>query len=301
MTLPPPPYTLHTATPSLRPIEIQALARGGRPPPRPRLIPVVAFQKFLPLALNLAPEQVKDFKGVDLTLVHPNVRIGLRSITPHLAHVRKELPTMPLDAVLALPSLCAGLLHAHTLVITPKGVTREDLDARYAQLQEARLPLLHQAQTFKYLGTFPAERVDKLAAGGGMFKHALSVIGLHALFHEYREEIAQKHPFSDAMLNAAADHGLWLIEHVTPTGARTEEPEESDTRDLRNRFWTLLVERHALLRRIGYNLFAEDEVDTRIPSLKARVTTARATEEVDDDETTDGTGEDETDTDTKPS
>jgi hypothetical protein len=281
MTLPPPPYTLHTATPSLRPIEIQALARGGRPPPRPRLIPVVAFQKFLPLALNLAPEQVKDFKGVDLTLVHPNVRIGLRSITPHLAHVRKELPTMPLDAVLALPSLCAGLLHAHTLVITPKGVTREDLDARYAQLQEARLPLLHQAQTFKYLGTFPAERVDKLAAGGGMFKHALSVIGLHALFHEHREEIAQKHPFSDAMLNAAADHGLWLIEHVTPTGARTEEPEESDTRDLRNRFWTLITERHALLRRIGYQLFPEAMIDAKVPALQSRLAPGAHTEEED--------------------
>ncbi len=280
MTLPSPTF-IHTTTPSLRPIELHLPAREEPPPPRPRLSPSAAFQKFLPLALNLAPEQVKDFKGVDISLIHPNVRIGLRSITPHLGHIRAALPTIALDAVLALPSLCAGLLHAHTLVTAPRGVTREDLDDRYAKLQEVRLPLLHQAQTFKHLGTFPAERVDKLASGGGMFKHALSGIGLHALFTEYRAQIAQKHPFTDAMLDAVADHGLWLIEHITPAGARAEEPDANDTRDLRNRFWTLITERHALLRRIGYQLFPEESIDEKVPALQSRLAASARTDEDD--------------------
>lgn len=283
MTLPSPMF-IHTTTPSLRPIELHVPAREEPPPPRPRLAPLVAFRKFLPLAMNFTPEQVKDFRGIDITLIYPNVRIGLRSITRHLGHVRTALPTTPLDAVLALPSLCAGLLHAHTLVTTPRGVTREDLDARYAKLQAVRVPLLHQAQTFKHLDVFPAERVDKLAAGGGMFKHALSGIGLHALFAEHREAIAQKHPFTEAMLDAVADHALWLIEHVTPAGARADEPEEDDTRDLRNRFWTLITERHAILRRIGYQLFPEEMIDEKVPALQSRLAPGTRTDDEDGDE-----------------
>lgn len=301
---PSPLFVTHvTSTPSLLPLTREPPPRVKEAPVHTpaKLMPSHAFRKYLPLALGLAPEQVKDFKGVDITLIAPNLRQGLRSIAPYHDHIRKTLPGIPLDAVLALQGLSTAILHAHTIVTDPTGVTRDEIAQHYAALQELRVPMLLQAQVFKHRKLVPAARVDVLRDGSGMVRHALQGIGLHALFTEFRVAVEHKHPFTSDEIDAVSERGLWLLDHVTPIGARDEAPEEDESRDLRNRFWTLLVERHALLRRIGYNLFAEDEVDTRIPSLKARVTTARATEEVDDDETTDGTGEDETDTDTKPS
>ena len=301
---PSPLFVTHVAsTPSLLPLAREPPPRVKDAPVRTsaQLMPSHAFRKYLPLALGLTAEQVKDFKGVDITLIAPNLRQGLRSIAPYHDHIRKTLPGIPLDAVLALQGLSTAILHAHTIVTDPTGVTRDEIAQHYAALQELRVPMLLQAQVFKHRKLVPATRVDVLREGPGIVRHALQGIGLHALFTEFSAAIEHKHPFTAEEINAVSERGLWLLDHVTPTGARDEAPEEDESRDLRNRFWTLLTERHALLRRIGYNLFAEDEVDMRIPSLKARVVSARTTEDVDDDATTDDTGEDETGTDTKPS
>jgi hypothetical protein len=300
---PPSPFfvTQVHSTPSLLPLAREPPPRVKEAPVRApaKLMPSHAFRKYLPLALGLAPEQVKDFKGVDITLLAPNLRQGLRSIAPYHDHIRKTLPGIPLDAVLSLSGLSTAILHAHTIVTAPTGVTRDAIAQHYAALQELRVPMLLQAQVFTHRKLVPAARVDVLRDGSGMVRHALQGIGLHALFTEFRVAIEHKHPFTPEEVDAVSERGLWLLDHVTPAGARDEVPDEDESRDLRNRFWTLITERHALLRRIGYNLFAEDEVDTRVPSLKARVTAARATE--DDDDTTSDTGEDETGTDTKPS
>ncbi|MEO5726107.1 MAG: hypothetical protein ABI134_21400, partial [Byssovorax sp.] len=61
-------------------------------------------------------------------------------------------------------------------------------------------------------------------------------------------------------------------------GAKKAPAARRDDEDLRDRFWTLLVERHPELRVMGYVLFQED-FDAKVPRLQSRVAGTRADDE----------------------
>ncbi len=78
----------------------------------------------------------------------------------------------------------------------------------------------------------------------------------------------------EAHLDTMEHLGLWLSENVTPTGARQRKRDASEQAALRDRLWTLLRTRHAELRKVGNELFGEDDLDARVPRLGSRVAVA---------------------------
>ncbi|HSN99462.1 MAG TPA: hypothetical protein VLS89_14300, partial [Candidatus Nanopelagicales bacterium] len=59
---------------------------------------------------------------------------------------------------------------------------------------------------------------------------------------------------------------------LRPKRTRKKTPTEViDAAEMRDRLWTLLTQRHALLWRAGAYLFGKDEVDARVPPLQSRV------------------------------
>jgi len=114
--------------------------------------------------------------------------------------------------------------------------------------------------------------------GSGKFDMATDGVDLVAVYRENRDAIRGMHPFSDEEIEALETNSEWLIEHLTPDGARAEAKKKSPAEDVRDRLWTLMLRRHPHLRKIGYYLHGDD-VDLYVPKLQSRVAQAILEEE----------------------
>ncbi|XYI02963.1 hypothetical protein ACMHYB_25695 [Sorangium sp. So ce1128] len=72
----------------------------------------------------------------------------------------------------------------------------------------------------------------------------------------------------------------WLLENLTPAGARVEVKKKDKTaaEDARDQLWTLLLRRHPALRKVGY-YFHGDDFESVTPRLLSRASSAQAVEE----------------------
>jgi hypothetical protein len=222
------------------------------------------------LARALPKEQITPLK-LDVNLVFANVRQGVASVVPLLTRLRAELPKLAVDELPKLAELAEALLYAHgeSQRLT-QPVKRSELEAKLAELSTLRESLLLQAEVFALVGLIPEPRVAQIRAGKGLFDLAHDGVALADLYGEYRSQIAGKHPFADAQIARAAELGHALMKVVTPDGARlTVSAAAAQALEERDRLFSLLVLRHAELRKAGFYLFGE-EVDDKVPTLGAR-------------------------------
>lgn len=233
------------------------------------LVGDAAVQLFRDEAQGVAEDQV-EVLGAEPAVVVSNVRVGVASVQPRLAELVEARPKTRVDWILSLPNLSRAVEHAAAVTTTAPVVTRAHIDARYAELQRYRGPALLQAQVFAspLFHAFDAKKVADTVAGSGMYNHAQDGVVLASMFREHHEAIAGKHPFTDAHITAMEQVGAWIMENVTPSGAKV--PRRA-TATMRDRLWTLLRRRHAELRKAGIELFGEDDVDGYVPKLGARV------------------------------
>ncbi len=262
-----------------KPVEVVVEQEGkpSRPsaaPPGPGELSLTdAFERFKSTAQLIATERVIVCKA-DLPLVYANARQGASAVLTLETRVRAELPSIEVNLLREIPDIAGGLLHADALAVSSPAVSRAEIDAQYQKLQTQRAPMLLVAQAFALKGLFPADRVDEIVRGNGMHNHALDGIQLSHLFAS-TPGVANMHPFSAQDVADASDAGHWILRNTMPDGSRRVKNADAGTA-LRDRFWTLLVERHELLRRAGFFLFGEAEVDDRVPLLQSRVASPRA-------------------------
>ncbi len=100
-----------------------------------------------------------------------------------------------------------------------------------------------------------------------MAKDGLDLAGLSA---EHTAAIVGLHPFSAADIDALRHDSEWLLEHLTPNGARKEHLERSPEALVRDRLWTMILPRHEDLRKIGFYSYG-DEFELYVPKLLSRV------------------------------
>ena len=229
-----------------------------------------SFEAFLAPARALPKEQLVSLK-LDVNLVFANVRQGVTAIAPHLDRLRTELPKLSVDELNKLPALAEALLYAHgeSQRLT-QPVKRAEIEAKLTELQTLRESLLLQAEVFALVGLIPEPRVAQIRAGKGLFDLSHDGVALADLYGEYRSQIAGKHPFADAQIARAAELGHALMKVITPDGARANATASAlQAVEQRDRLFSLLVLRHAELRKAGFYLFGE-EVDDKVPTLGAR-------------------------------
>jgi|GEM_PF-3182334 len=243
-----------------------------------------AIAAFL-AAIEAIRDDQTDVFSVEASVMVTNVRTGVDAVLPRLAEVLAVRPKTDAAAILTLPNLARAVQHAAAGCVAAPAVARANLESRYAQLQLYREPtlLVAQALTSPLLAKdgvplLPPEIVASIAEGNGQYNHAQDGVRLASLFRQYGPAIVGKHPFSAAWLDAMEAHGAWIMDNITPTGARVRKnapPEMTRTRD---RLWTLLRLRHTELRKAGIELFGEDGVDAEVPRLGTRVKAAAPTE-----------------------
>lgn len=226
-----------------------------------------AVAKFAPLAQKLSAKEVLPCR-LDVALALHNIQQGVASIEPHAARLRKEMSGLPLADVLALPDLALALLFTDEQVTEPTGKAQYKTDL--SRLYELRLPMLLIAEGLAQLGLIPAKLVQDIRSGSGPRDAAKDGVDLGKLYTTHAAALSGKHPFTAAQLQEVITLGERLSVQVKPDRARTKgSPKEpSPSRDLRNRLYTLLVERHQDLRKAGFYLFG-NAVDAYVPLLQA--------------------------------
>ncbi|WP_437925419.1 hypothetical protein WMF37_41175 [Sorangium sp. So ce291] len=250
------------------------------------------YKRFAPEALAL-PDREVELCRADVRIAFANVKQGVEAACADPARVRKALPELPLDDVLALPDLGRALVFASTRV-TARPASSREIEAKLKIVAELREPMLSLAETLARRGLLPREVVAEIRAGSGKYDMASDGMALAHLYEEHADALRGKHPFTREEFDQLREASEWLLDNLTPDGARRPATKQrGEAEAMRDRLWTLLVRRHADLRKIGY-YFHGDAFEDVTPKLQSRVIKA-AVEEADEEEVDEDGGDEEVD------
>jgi hypothetical protein len=120
-------------------------------------------------------------------------------------------------------------------------------------------------------GKLPKDEVAAIRAGTGKYDMASDVVALVHLYRREAKAIAGFHPFTEAEFTPVLASAMWLLENLTPHGARANKPAPASSADDDfDRLWTMLDDLYGGLRVAGYYLF-RDDFDRKTPHLGSRV------------------------------
>ncbi|WP_437616656.1 hypothetical protein WMF20_22295 [Sorangium sp. So ce834] len=235
------------------------------------------YQRFAPLAADL-PERDVEVCRADVRIAFANVKRGVQAACADLARIRRALPELPLDDVLALPDLGRALIFAATR-ITAKPASSREIDAKLKIVIELREPMLTLAETLAKRGLLPKDLVAEIRAGSGKYDLASDGMALAHLYAEHAGALRGKHPFTQEELDQLREASEWLLDTLTPEGARRPAAKQrGEAEKMRDRLWTLLVRRYADVRKIAY-YFHGDAFEDVTPKLLSRLSSSAAEDE----------------------
>ncbi|WP_437641387.1 hypothetical protein [Sorangium sp. So ce854] len=232
------------------------------------------YKRFAPLAAEI-PEREVEVCRADVRIAFANVKRGVQAACADPARIRRALPELPLDDVLELPDLGRALVFAATRV-TARPASSGEIEAKLALVTELREPMLALAETLAKRGLLPKDVVAEIRAGSGKYDLASDGMALAHLYDEHAEVLRGKHPFTREELDQLRAASEWLLDTLTPEGARRPVTKQrGEAEKVRDRLWTLLVRRHADLRKIAY-YFHGDAFEDVTPKLQSRLSRAAA-------------------------
>ncbi|WP_437663856.1 hypothetical protein [Sorangium sp. So ce1182] len=248
------------------------------------------YKRFAPLAAEL-PDRDVEVCRADVRIAFANVKRGVQGACADPARIRRALPELPLDEVLALPDLGRALIFAATRV-TAKPASSGEIDAKLKVVTELREPMLTLAETLAKRGLLPKDVVAEIRAGSGKYDLASDGMALAHLYEEHADALRGKHPFSREELEQLREASEWLLDTLTPEGARRPAAKQrGEAEKMRDRLWTLLVRRYADLRKIAY-YFHGDAFEDVAPKLLSRLSSAAAKDVIEEVEAEEGVDED---------
>jgi len=235
------------------------------------------FEKFVPVADRIPERDVVTCRS-DVVLANRNVAAGVAAVLEYEDVIRNELPKVDLQEIRTLPDLAVSVVYATTQV--DRFLPSKEVSELIARARELRAFLLTTAEALVHAKLLDAHVVAKIRAGKGDIDAAKDCIELAALFAKHAAKLRGKSPVTGEHIKEATELGKQLITLVKPK--RVKEPkkvaeEEKRAREIRDRLWTLLIQRFDKLRRVGAYLFGVDGLDQRVPGLQTRVLVKRST------------------------
>ncbi|WP_437311695.1 hypothetical protein [Sorangium sp. So ce388] len=244
------------------------------------------YKRFAPLAAEL-PDRDVEVCRADVRIAFANVKRGVQAACADPARIRRALPELPLDDVLALPDLGRALIFAATRV-TAKPASSGEIDAKLKVVTELREPMLTLAETLAKRGLLPRNVVAEIRAGTGKYDLASDGMALAHLYEEHADALRGKHPFTQEEFDQLREASEWLLDTLTPDGARRPVARQrSEAESMRDRLWTLLVRGHADLRKIAY-YFHGDTFEDVTPKLQSRLSSSAAADVAEEIEAEEG-------------
>lgn len=236
-----------------------------------------AYEHFLPLAKAIPADAKLEVCNAELAVVLANCKSGVAAIADHLDVVRRKAPECPVADVLELPTVAVALLFAGSLVVGPMPSERE-IEGVLARVRPMRELTLKQLEVFAGLGLVSAARVKAIRRGSGALDTARDAVAIVALFREQSAELAGKHPFTAAQLDALATDGNWLVQNLQPSNAPRKPAARNPASVVRDQIWALVRKRYDDLLDAAGAVFGVRHVDEHIPPLRSRIAVALASE-----------------------
>ncbi|MGK3982469.1 hypothetical protein WME99_05495 [Sorangium sp. So ce136] len=231
-----------------------AAPSGGEPPqadPRARgdeSLDRERYERYAMPASDLPAANVQAFRG-DAGGVLAIVRRAVQSVTRDPARHRRRLPKSRFDAIRSLPELAMALDHAVTRM-QPESAPPPEVAERLDQIYEALRPTIAAAEVCFPRGIVPETYgiVRRALVAGDPASAAATITNLildrwghvQNRISITRDEVTR--------LNSTAK---WLLSNTRP-------PERLDSRDIRDRLWSLLRERYEQLRAIAQEVSGDD-------------------------------------------
>jgi hypothetical protein len=219
----------------------------------------------------------------DVRIAFVNVKQGINAVCAAPERIREALPRIPLNDVLELPDLCRALIFATTR-ITGRPASSKEIEAQLAVIREPREQMLQVAETLAAKKLLPADEVAAIRAGSGKYDMASDGVALVRVYGEHADAVRGRHPFTSDEFERLRVASEWLLDNITPDGARRPvQRTRGDAAEMRDRLWTLLLRRYSDLRAIGY-YFHRDEFEEFTPKLQSRLGAGVAPEDEAEDE-----------------
>ena len=238
-----------------------------------------SYDHFLPIAMKLADAEVQPCRA-DVPVALANIKLGVKAMcgdAAAIARIVEHLPRIPIKDLLDLPDVGRGLYFISGKVVS-RVASAGEIAKALNEISGPREQMLSQAEILAQRGVLDKDRVAQIRANSGKLDMAKDGVDLVELYAEKAAELKGLHPFTQAEFDKLGEKSEWLLEHLTPDGARKEARRRSAVEDERDRFWTLVVQRHPSLRAAGY-YFHGDAFDADTPKLLSRVTQALLDEE----------------------
>ncbi|SEL89036.1 hypothetical protein SAMN05444354_109195 [Stigmatella aurantiaca] len=222
-----------------------------------------AYEEFLAAANALEPHLLEEC-GADIVLAYHNVVRGLEGVLGRGAVLIGRLPDVNAVELSRMPLLVQGLAFAALQVERERHASQ--FGALFEQAQRWRRKLRKAAEALAEAELLTAADIDEVRLSGrrGTLEDGLA---LTALFRRNEEKTAGRSPLtgSDVLEAEGAFGQLRML--LGPQGDGPEGRTAALRRalEVRDRFWTLLIQRHDVLWRCGAWLFGQNVDDTVLP------------------------------------
>lgn len=245
---------------------VAAKSPAAPPPPTPdAATTLAAYERRLPDLAKVPADQVVSLHASPVVALQ-HAEDAVAALAPHRADIEAAPKCDWAKASAATDYALALFVAANNVSPDATGAVADALH----RAQALRVTLLDDARVLANAGLLPAAKVNAIHSHRGGVAHAADLGTLAQLFKANAKKIAGKTPVTAAQLADAAALSTSLAKSLHPKGGKkteTNSPERASAIDIRDRFWTLLVESYAELWRAGAYLFGEDWVGENVPPL----------------------------------
>jgi hypothetical protein len=228
-----------------------------------------AYRDLLPLAMSLDPTLLEPYPG-NIAIARRNLTRGSEAFSKLEEQLKEEVKPERLEAVRQTTRLCLAAEFAVLCVDHLERRTGSDVPALLVVARLVRRRLLKNAEGAAEYGLVPRERVESIKKGKGPLDNARDCIALAALYREFKENLSGKTPVSEQEVDRSAQLGTRLLSLLKSDNVAEsdEAPEEIfNAYQIRDRFWTLLVQQRELLWKLAGLVVGPKEVNEVVPPL----------------------------------
>jgi hypothetical protein len=231
-----------------------------------------AYYALLPLAVALDENSLQAFRG-GIDFAKYNAIAGYQEIKKLEPNLKDLVKTELIESINRIPAIALAVSFATIKVNNlSKGYESETLSL----LEKGRFlrrKLLKSADACAEYEVVPSYLVENIKKGRGSRDVANDCVALASLFREHKAALYGKTPVPDEDIEQSAIIGSKLQAVLKPSGASSSpEPTEAElgAYDLRDRFWTLLVQHRDTAWRLGALVVGEQKVAELVPALLSR-------------------------------
>jgi hypothetical protein len=206
------------------------------------------YERHAMAASELPAAAVQPFEG-DAEALLTRVRGAVQAVTRDRAAIRRRLPKSRFDTIRVLPEIAMALHHAATRMALPETAPPE-VTGRLNMLHGALRPTLAAAEVCLTRSLVPETYalVRRAIVAGDPASAAATITDL---LQDRWRHVQSRVSLTQEEIARVNEPAKWLLSNTRPA-------DRMDSRDIRDRLWSILRDRYEQLRAIAQELHGSD-------------------------------------------